>query len=202
MMPERTVRSGLLLLAALLIGGCFSTGDGEEPDHYYRVVIESEKGGQSPFSLSVALRPFDTDEILDREGILYQTSDVERGYWSSHQWIEPVAGMVRSAIQGDLEQSGLFEAVYLPDNETLADLVVNAEIHEFGEVDRPDGWYGVVDITFEAVRARDASLVWRSRVRVEEQAAQRTVLETVRALGRALGRATEELKAGIIAGAR
>ena len=81
----------------------------------------------------------------------------------------------------------------------LADMVVNAEIHEFGEVDHPDGWYGVVDITCEVVRTRDASLVWRSRVRIEEKAAQRTVLETVRALGRALGRATEELKAGITA---
>jgi ABC-type uncharacterized transport system auxiliary subunit len=202
MMAPRSLCFTLLLCLALLISSCFATNEDDETERYYRVAIQTEKSDRPPMPITLVLREFEVDDLLDREGILHQTSDVERGYWTTHQWIEPVAGMVRSTIQGDLERSGRFTAVYLFENEPLADVVVNAEIHEFGEVDHEDGWYGVVDVTFEASRTRDGSLVWHSRIRHEEKAAKRTVAETVRALGRALGRASEELKAGITAGAR
>jgi ABC-type uncharacterized transport system auxiliary subunit len=193
-------RTLIVALLSLAVGACLSGGKEEEPERYYRVAIERTPTPRASLPVSVVLRPFHNDEILDREGILYQTSDVERGYWISHQWSEPVAGMVRSAIQSDLERSGMFRAVHLFENEALADIVVNAEIHEFGEVDGPDGWYGLVDITFEASRLDDGSLVWRGRARHREKAAKKNVLETVRALGRALGRASDELMKGLAEG--
>jgi ABC-type uncharacterized transport system auxiliary subunit len=192
----------VVLLAALApgLGSCFSSGGDAEPDRYYRVVIERTPPARSPLPFSVVLRPFHNDEILDREGILHQTSDVERGYWLTHEWLEPVAPMVRSAVQSDLERAGMFEAVHLYENEALADLVVTAEIHEFGEVDGADGWYGTVDITFEVNRVANGGLVWRERVRHRERAEKKNVVETVRALGRALGRASDDLMDGIATG--
>lgn len=197
-----TVMCLVLLSLVFASVGCFSTGDGQQPERYYRVVATTARSGLAPVPVSVVFRPFSTDELLDREGILFQTSDVERGYWTTHQWIEPVAGMVRSALQRDLEQSGLFSSVLLFENEPLADIHVVAEIHEFGEVDMPDGWYGVLDITLEANRVDTGELIWQSRVRHEEKAEKRTVADTVRALGRALGRVSNELQAGIIAGVK
>jgi ABC-type uncharacterized transport system auxiliary subunit len=201
-MNLRALMCLVLLSLVLSAAGCLSTGDGKEPESYYRVAIVAAPSDLDPVAVSVVFRPFSTDEILDREGILYQTSDVDRGYWSTHEWIEPVAGMVRSAMQRDFEQSGLFSSVLLFENEPLADIFVVAEIHEFGEVDGPDGWYGVLDMTMEANRVDTGELIWQSRVRHEEKAAKRTVAETVRALGLALGRASNELKAGIIGGVK
>ncbi len=202
-MAIRTTCSVFLLGLVLSVAGCLSSGGEEKPRHYYRVSIPREERALDPVPVSLVLRPFDVDGLLDREGILYQTSDVDRGYWLLHEWIEPVAGMVRSAIQEDLEASGLFEAVHLLENEPLSDIVVSAEIHEFGELDRPDGWYGVVDMTIEANRVKgDGRLVWRSRIRRLEKAEKRTVADTVRALGRALAVVSGEIEAGIIEGLR
>ena len=199
-MVRKTMRSALLVGLILTCGACLSGGDDVEPNHYYKVVIPRLSAEPDPVPVTVVLRTFNVDELLDREGILYQTTDVERGYWVSHQWIEPVAGMLRSALQQDLVSSGRFAAVYLLENESLADVIVNAQVHEFGEVDARGGWYGVVDVTFAVNRMRDGEVIWQKRVRLEEKANERTVVETVRALGRALGRASDELKAGILAG--
>ncbi len=201
-MDHRTPGTLVLLCLTVAFGGCFSTGDGEEIERYYRVSVATAPSRLDPVPVSIVLRPFSTDEILDREGILFQISDVERGYWTTHEWIEPVAGMIRSALAGDLERSGLFSAVHLFENEPLATVAINAEIHEFGELDGPGGWYGVVDITLEANRVDTGELIWRSRIRHEEKAAKRTVVETVRALGVALGRVSDELKAGLVVGVR
>jgi uncharacterized lipoprotein YmbA len=198
-MRSTTMSAMGLLALALLVGGCFSTSDDEKPEQFYRVTAKLAPGGDvSP--LSIVLRPFNTDESLGREGVLYRTSDVDCGYWVTHRWIEPVAGMVRSAVQEGLGRSGRFSVVHLYENESLADVAVDAEIHFLGEVDRPDGWYGVLDVTFEATSATDGTLLWGQRLTIEEKAATKTVADVARALSRALTTATEKLAAGIAAG--
>jgi uncharacterized lipoprotein YmbA len=77
-MRSTTMSAMGLLALALLVGGCFSTSDDEKPEQFYRVTAKLAPGGDvSP--LSIVLRPFNTDESLGREGVLYRTSDVDCG---------------------------------------------------------------------------------------------------------------------------
>lgn len=127
----------------------------------------------------------------------WASSDVECGYWSTHRWMEPVADLVRQAVQEDMEQSGLFRAVFLAENSGSADLLLAAEIHRFGERDRPDGWYAEAVVTFEVSRVRDGIVLYHRRIATEEKCDAPLVKEVVLALGRALQRMGEQVRADV-----
>ena len=92
---------------------------------------------------------------------------------------------------------GLFRAVFLADNSGSADLLLTAEVHRFGERDRPDGWYAEADITFETLRARDGIVVYHRRMAFEERCDGPLVRELVLSLGRALTRMCDLLRADL-----
>jgi len=163
---------------------------------YYRVSVDPGPEIAGRTDLTLAVRPFATAEVLDRDGVYYRTSDVEGGYWTSHQWAEPVASMVRDAVEADLEASSMFGRVHILESAGFAGLLLDGEVHRFEEEDREDGWYAVVEVTIELSRAAGGA-VYHRRFRADERCESRTVREVVRALGRGLGRILAELRADL-----
>jgi len=112
--------------------------------------------------------------------------------------------MVRSAVERDLALSGICEEVLLVDGAAAADYVMDGEVHRFGEEDRADGWYAVVEVTFEILtieprgRTSEVAVKLHRRIRGEERCATQTPAAVVEALGRALARVDEELKTALV----
>jgi ABC-type uncharacterized transport system auxiliary subunit len=143
------MRASLVFLLVAVAGCGVTVGPSDEIPRitYYHVTVEAPAPSGSKIDASVAVRSFSQDTALDREGIRYRLNDVEGGYFTNHRWAEPVASMLRSAVQKDLENSGAFERVLLLDDSGYADATVVGEVSRFGEEDRDGRWFAVVEVT-------------------------------------------------------
>ncbi|MCU0725933.1 MAG: ABC-type transport auxiliary lipoprotein family protein [Planctomycetes bacterium] len=187
-----------VVTAAMALSACMGLGGGDaEPVTWYRLALSPRAFEGPRLPMTLALRTFSMSESLAPEGIAFATSDVECGYWTNHRWAEPVAELVRQAVQADLEPTGLFRAVFLADNAGSADLLLTAEVHRFGERDRPDGWYAEADVTFETLRARDGIVVYHRRMALEERCDGPWVREVANALSRAVSKMCDVLRADL-----
>jgi ABC-type uncharacterized transport system auxiliary subunit len=168
---------------------------------YYDVGLSGDLAPKqrAPIAETVALRPFSQSAALDRDGIRYRTSDVEGGYWSYQRWAQSVDSMVRETAARDIAASGLVGRALLLDNAGRAEYLVDAQVHRFEEVDGKDGWFGLVEITFEVVRASDGGIVFHERIRDREKASAENVADVVRALEKALRSVLDEFYEGLAA---
>jgi ABC-type uncharacterized transport system auxiliary subunit len=203
------MKTALWLLMVVAISGCGVTvgPSGERPTiRYYHLTLDPPPPAAEKLGASIAIRSFAQDTALDREGIRYRKSDVEGGYFSNTRWAEPVASMLRSAMQADLSRSGLFDRVLLLDDSGYADATVVGEVSRFGEEDRDGRWYAVVEVTFDLVSRAEArgtqvlsEVLMSRRYHAEEPCTKNEVPEVVRALSRALSRVLAEFRGDLVA---
>jgi len=197
-----------LLAGLALLGGCgVSIGPKEIPEvTYYHLTMSEPASAPVRYDLVLAVRPFSQEPALDRDGIRYRESDVEGGYYRSHQWAEPVYSMVRGALQADLAGSGMFKQVVLLDQSGYADVMLAGEVIRFEEEDRPDGWFGVVEVAVDILRRDDSEtgeeggdrVVLSRRYRGEARAEGSAVSDVVRALSRALAGVLGDLREDLV----
>ncbi|MHC4922944.1 MAG: ABC-type transport auxiliary lipoprotein family protein [Planctomycetota bacterium] len=156
------MRNAALLLAVFLLSGCVTIG-GEEPveERIYDIVLSVPTGegieAEGPESLQVA--PFSVDPALDRDEMV-------------HRWARPPAVMARSAVTATLRGAAVCAVVASEPETESADYVLRAHLERFEEMDREDGWYGLVTLTL-TMDARDGREVLRRTVSVEERAEKR-----------------------------
>jgi len=202
------MRASMVFLLVAVVGCGVTVGpSGEIPTvTYYHLTVEAPVPTAEKADGSVAVRSFSQDTALDREGIRYRLNDVEGGYFTNHRWAEPVASMLRSVVQRDLERSGAFERVLLLDDSGYADATVVGEVSRFGEEDRDGRWFAVVEVTFDVVSRGEArgtqilnDVLLSRRYRAEEPCSKNEVPEVVRALGRALSRVLADFRADLVA---
>lgn len=183
------VCAGLLVLVA----GCgVSVGPQERPEvTYYHLAVPAPEPTAGSLGIDLALLPFSQSAALDRDGIRFRKSDVEGGYRENHRWAEPVESMLRTALQRDLDRSGLVRVVLL-EEAGHADAIVVAEVLRLDEEEREDGWTAVVeieiDVVLRATGPEDRDRVVLSRCyRAERAAAGEGIADAVRALSSATG---------------
>lgn len=82
----------------------------------------------------------------------------------------------------------------------FADVVLDGEVHRFGEEDRDGDWCGVVEISFEASLRGDGEVILHRRYVQVEKSAEKTVAGVVRALSVALSRVLDDLKRDLAEG--
>ncbi|MHC4820903.1 MAG: ABC-type transport auxiliary lipoprotein family protein [Planctomycetota bacterium] len=169
------MRNAALLLAVFLLSGCVTIG-GEEPveERIYDIVLSVPTGegieAEGPESLQVA--PFSVDPALDRDEMVWRQGEVESGAWGHHRWARPPAVMARSAVTATLRGAAVCAVVASEPETESADYVLRAHLERFEEMDREDGWYGLVTLTL-TMDARDGREVLRRTVSVEERAEKR-----------------------------
>ena len=189
MIDRKRFLYALLALCAAAFPACLSVNSSEEPKVIlYHLDPDLGSGPGPTLPVTIVIRPFSASAALDNEGIRYRSDDVEGGYWLDRQWSQSPATMIEELVERDLGASELFRHVFLIENAGRGDFLLGATVHRLDQEDRVDGWYAVVEISFELIRARDGSVVWHERMREDEIAADRTVSNVVRAMSRSLSR--------------
>jgi ABC-type uncharacterized transport system auxiliary subunit len=126
---------------------------------------------------------FTADPPYDTARIAYRTSPYRLDYYVYHRWAADPARLVAMAARDYFAPAATRDGA--------VPFVVDGHVRRLEEVDRPDGWHGVLalDVT---VRRGDAVVLER-RFAETERAEERTPEAVAAALSRALGRALDTI---------
>ena len=125
------MRFAFVVVLALFVAGCFSSGT-HEAQRYY--VLEAPAGrsvperAARPATLYVA--PTSTAGFYDTQDIVYSRSSGTRAYYQFNSWTEPPGSSIHGLLVARFEHSGAFREVAVPRG-GASGLVLRTHLEEF-----------------------------------------------------------------------
>ena len=192
-MPRRILLVGLISLALGLIG-CWSYR--EPPANPTRYRLDYADPEIPPLSrlpqIVIRVDPFGAPPPLRDERVTFHESRLTTSYYPYHRWISPPPDLVTFYLARDLQQSGLFHAVFVFDQQADATHAIRGTLLSFGEEDRPDGWEAVLEVNLALIRAQEhdpaQQVLIQRRYRITESAPARSPDAVATAMSRAMQR--------------
>lgn len=191
-------RAGLIAAAACLIvcAGCGAA----RPVRYYTLeqppALSDTAAGQTyPVSLLVAR--VRAAQLLEDDRIVYGTSPVEMGVYSSQRWSEPPPRMIETMLVERLRATGQYESVQQLSGAARGNYVVHGRLISLKEMDLSSGIVGRFTMQLELFNPKTGTVVWSQTYSHDEPVAEKTVNAVVEALQRNVETGLGELVAGL-----
>ncbi len=198
MTAARAFVATCLPILALAASGCFSLGGDAPPERSYEVVppleVTARPAGRAGRALQVEL--FSADEALVDTEIVWRRG-LESGAYANHRWTRPPAASAREMIARALTGAGVCEVVASePPLAQRPDYRLDGHLSRFGEQDREDGWFGVVELT-AVLRDGEGRELWRRTYASVIQAEMRNPLGVAAAVAKALLEVSEAVASDV-----
>ncbi len=98
------MKRSLMVILALLIGGCASRG--EEVQRYRLAQLNAPPAPMAaPAARLLQLHPLHLATYIDSQGLLYQTDDIAISQAHGHQWAEAIGRQLSRALRQQLSQA-------------------------------------------------------------------------------------------------
>jgi ABC-type uncharacterized transport system auxiliary subunit len=191
---NRAIRSILISVIALTLGGCGST----KPIRYYTIqapTAPAVSSGTQAVSLVVA--SINAPEILRRSPIAYRIGGNEIGTYGYSQWEEPPVQMIQNSLIRLLRESGNYQSVASPSGGSDGQFVIRGRLNDFEEVDGGAGITGLVSMEFELYERKSGKVVWTHSYSQSEPVQGKEMSAVVTALDANLARGLKEVAAGL-----
>jgi ABC-type uncharacterized transport system auxiliary subunit len=190
---NRTIRSILFSVFALILSGCGST----KPIQYYTIQTPTAPAlstGTQAVSLVVA--GIAGPEILRRSPIAYRVGGNEIGTYQYSQWEEPPVEMIQNSLIRLLRESGNYQSVTSLSGASAGQFVIRGRLDDFEEVDGP-GITGLVSMEFELYDRKSGKVVWTHSYSQSEPVQGKEISAVVTTLDVDLARGLKEVAAGL-----
>ena len=129
-------RAPLALVAATLLGGCISSAPPPPPVAAYELAYTPPAfSGRQRLEATVEVVLSPSEQALSGEDMVYATTPYRRLSYTYGRWASPPADLVTARLVSDMEQSGLFTAVFSSHAGTGERFLVIGTVDEFREAD-------------------------------------------------------------------
>lgn len=179
----------LCLIGCLVLAQCGSV----PPVHYYRVnydVLEDQSDNK-PLPVTIGVMQFDADELYQGDRIVYRKSPYEVNYYYYRRWAMPPRRMVTDQVVEQFQNSGLFQKVVRIPSAFKIDYLLGGEITSFEELDKGDGWYGLVTISFKLRDAHSNNIIWADELSQTTKVEKKDPIDVVKAISQSLKQVVE-----------
>ncbi len=195
-----TLRPWCLALAAALLVACLS-GCGKPPMLVNQYILEYPApavGGKAKLPAAVKVELFSVAQTFNTNAMVYQPRPFQSQSYNYSRWRANPGYLVTDYLIRDLRESGLFKAVFGPDNSGEHRFKLEGGVAEFQEVDAADGWKASLALTVTLLDTTQPELpqrvVFQKNYRVLEPLPEKTP----QGLAQGMSRAMEQVSARII----
>jgi cholesterol transport system auxiliary component len=191
------VRFAFVVVLALFVAGCFSSGT-HEAQRYYVLEVPAGKTvperAARPATLYVA--PTSTAGFYDTQDIVFSRAPGTRAYYQFNSWTEAPGSSIHAALVARLERSGAFREVAVPRG-GASGLVLRTHLEEiYHDAGAPPGSVRV-GLSAELTDGTQNGLIARRSFSRSAPAPSYDAQGAAKALGEALGALLDELVAWV-----
>jgi cholesterol transport system auxiliary component len=191
------VRFAFVVVLALFVAGCFSSGT-HEAQRYYVLEVPAGKTvperAARPATLYVA--PTSTAGFYDTQDIVFSRAPGTRAYYQFNGWTEPPGSSIHAALLARLERSGAFREVAVPRG-GASGLVLRTHLEEiYHDAGAPPGSVRLA-LSAELTDGTQNGLIARRSFSRSAPAPSYDAQGAAKALGEVLGALLDELVAWV-----
>jgi ABC-type uncharacterized transport system auxiliary subunit len=177
-------RPRVLLVAVVLVPGCFRTGT-VPPIEMYRLLPTAAEtasvGLREPAEDlpegSVAVARFVTPGLYGQRGIVYRVGESGYAAYPSREWAIPLGEMLGRRTADLMQEKPLVrgDALFDPPTRRAFSYAWRGTVREFEEIDRGNAVFVAVNLEASLIRIEDDSIVWSGAARAERPVPDGTI---------------------------
>jgi len=192
------------MIAALLVCACASVGKpGKKIDYYaleYDPPLPLNNIAKIPFTIRVSR--FQVSPLYNSNKIIYRDAPFSRNEYYYRKWRANPGDMTTYFLKRDLQQSGLFKAVFSPENRFAGDYLLEGAVDEFFEQDNPDYWEAVLSITIALIKENEPDVtkrvIFQKAYRVRAPCRQKNPKSLSEAMSLAMAQVSEQVLRDVV----
>ena len=189
-------RQVLGLFAVVLSMSC----GGVPKTYYYTLQMPAPPARNDPKTTFVlGVEHFRAVEMLRDDRIVYYESPTEVNFYQYHRWGSDPASMLSELAAAWIQSAGAFADVRMLPTREPVDYILRGRLHNFEEVDYPEGGKGRVSLELTLLRLRDHKVVWSAEPLAETPVQEKGVAAVVRALNDSSQQLLRDALPGLIA---
>jgi ABC-type uncharacterized transport system auxiliary subunit len=173
---------------------------GMRPAQYYLLEVPpppAATGTMQGVSLEVA--SITAPAMLRDDRILYLTGKSRIGTYEYHRWEENPPQMLQQLLVHLLRSEGEYQSVETERSASQAEYRLHGELHEFEEVDSPQGIVTRVRMDFHLESTKTGKMVWMNEYSNDEPVQGKTVQGVVDSMNRNVQKGMLQIAAGLSA---
>ena len=187
-----------LLAILMLLSGCLSLKQAEQPVEYYTLEYdppESRENSTLPFIIK--FEPFSTSPVYDSNKISYKEQKFKRREYAYHKWQAVPGELVTAFLARDFSRTSLFQAVILSEPVPNYSHLLSGQVEEFYQQSEHSPWEAVlsIHITLSSMMPYDIQnpTLFQKRYACRKRCAQETPESFVEAMSRAMKQVSAEV---------
>jgi ABC-type uncharacterized transport system auxiliary subunit len=154
---RQRIRLALAAVAVAALCSCL----GGRPIQYFTVSFPpAPQPAAHAFPVALVVGRISAPEILEDQPIVYRSGRNEIGTYQYHQWAEPPAQMIKTALIRRLRASGQYQSVTRLGGSTHGDFVLRGRLYDFEEVDSGGTITAKITMDFELIDRATYKPVW------------------------------------------
>jgi ABC-type uncharacterized transport system auxiliary subunit len=157
----RVLFAGPLLLAALLLAGCFApVTDSKYYLLNYVPTPPEARLAKGAYPFSVRVRDFEVAEVYRRSNIVYRLSPYELRFYNYDIWAVKPEYMLSDMLHKHVDAARLFTSVRRSLDMLEPDFELQGTLLALEEYDNNQDYYAHLAVGMSLVRTRDKTTVW------------------------------------------
>ncbi len=184
-----------LVALALWLSGC-----GKPPalTNQYLLEYSSPPVKGQPLNEAVRVDQFAVAQPYNSTAMIYRPKPYESETYKYNRWRVNPGYLVTDYLVRDLRNSGLFKAVFGPDNPNKSRFVLEGGVQEIQEVDEPDGWKASLSLNVTLLDTDQQEITKRVVFQRDYHTDEPLTAQTPKGLAQGMSRAMEKLSEQII----
>jgi ABC-type uncharacterized transport system auxiliary subunit len=189
----------LFWLPVLLVAaGCIGPRQPELKIDYYTLEYAPPAfPGMAALPRVLRVQRFQIASDYNGQRIVFRQKAFQRDTYNYHKWRANPADLVSDFLTRDLNESGLFRAVFGPGTRTSATDRIEGSVDEFFEYDEPSTWQARLALTVTLIRENEPDItrriVFQKRYVEIEPCQTKTPQALAEAMSRAMARASQNI---------
>ena len=194
---DRTTSAAVMILLFLMI----TVGCGKPPLVTNRFLLEYPSpgfGSKPALSESIRVELFAVAQTINSTAMIYLPRPFETSSYVYNRWQVDPGHMVTDFLLRDLRNSRLFQGVFGYQQSGVGRFKVEGAVQQFAEVDDPDGWKAVLDVSVTLLDLNEAEVTRRVILQKNYRQAEYLPEQNASGLAQGMSRAMEVVSATII----
>jgi ABC-type uncharacterized transport system auxiliary subunit len=179
----KTYLPGILLLAALVLSGCFSS---TPATRYYLLdyipTPTRTKNAPAIRPVTIRIKDFKVAEAYKRPELVYRKSSHEMQFYNYHQWAVKPEYLITDMVFKHLRAANLFKSISKSLLEYKPDYILTGQVTAIEEYDNKNKWYAHLAITLQLEDNKTRRQIWQRTYDVRKIVAQHEPVYVVREL--------------------
>jgi ABC-type uncharacterized transport system auxiliary subunit len=178
-----------------------TVGCGKPPLVTNRFLLEYPSpvfGSRTVLDESIRVELFAVAQTINSTAMIYLPRPFETSSYVYNRWQVDPSHMVTDFLLRDLRNSRLFQGVFGYQQSGVGRFKVEGAVQQFAEVDDPDGWKAVLDVSVTLLDLNEAEVTRRVILQKNYRQAEYLPEQNASGLAQGMSRAMEVVSATII----